>query len=302
MLLTFPNGHVVDVQFDEIAHSYVVAHQLADGQFSDFRPTHGATAPLVVVPKPFIKKWVAKECVNATLELISTQPGIVEQLPQFFEDTENYASKAKDPKTGKTIMTYYRYTKQYPWLKALKGAADAKATEGKELGTWLHSSIENYYRSGRQTLPILTPAVQGMWDSFQMFDQYFKPVPDADGLEFLVYSLNFGYSGQGDFRGVLANKYCIVDWKSTNRSEWNPDGVSIDYFFQLGGLAQAEYERTGKWVDDLAAVNLDKLGEEPRVVFASELGMSPQDAARAYISCFNNYHMVETWDYKFKKR
>ena len=43
-------------------------------------------------------------------------------------------------------------------------------------------------------------------------------------------------------------------------------------------------------------------GGEPRVVWASEFGMSPQDCARAYVSCFNNYHMQETWDYKFKKR
>ena len=78
--------------------------------------------------------------------------------------------------------------------------------------------------------------------------------------------------------------------------------MSVEYFFQVGGLAQAEYERTGVWVEDLGIVNLDKNGEEPRVVWASEFGMSPQDAAIAYVSCFNNYHMINFWDHKWRKR
>jgi hypothetical protein len=61
----------------------------------------------------------------------------------------------------------------------------------------------------------------------------------------------------------------------------NQDGISVEYFFQLGGLAQAEFERTGEWVDDLFVANFSKEGGEPRVIFASEFGMSPQ----AYAGC-----------------
>lgn len=302
MLLTFPNGQVVDVIFDDTAHSYAVRHKLSDGLFSDFRPVNGITAALEVVPKSYLKPWAAKMSTNATLEFLAKNPAIYDTLPQMLQDLEDNKNKVKNPETGKTLITDYRIKKEYPWYSELKNAHKNNSDGSKELGSWLHSAIEQYYKSGRKTLPILTEAVQPMWDGFLLFDNYEKPKGDKDGIEFMVYSLMFGYSGQGDYRGLFRGKNMILDWKTTNRNYSNPDGISTEYFFQVGGLAQAEYERTGKWVDDLGAVNFDKAGGDPRVVLASEFGMAPSDAARAYISCFNNYHMIETWDYKYKKR
>lgn len=299
--LKFPGGQVVDVQFDETAHSYVVRHKLADGQWTDYRPTHGATTPLEVVPKPFLTPWGAKMGVEGLIEEIYNHPDIVDVIAtgQFYQDKEAMETNLRLD-NGKPAMSSYKFKKLYPWYSAAKAAYKEKSKIGKELGTWLHSSIENFYNSDRKTLPILTPEVQGMWDSFIMFDNFFKP--KSEELEFLVYSLQFGYSGQGDFKGWMSGKNCIGDWKSTNRSDTNPDGISVEYFFQVGGLAQAEYERTGKWVDDLFIANFDKKGGEPRVIWASEFGMSPQDCARAYISCFNNYHTIKDWDWKWSRR
>jgi hypothetical protein len=299
--IKFPSGQVVDVQFDDVAHSYVIAHKLADGQFTDTRPTHGITAPLEVVPKGFLTPWGAKEGVEAILEYFYAHPETVEQLPQFYADKKAMDDNERTEK-DKPVMSSYMFKKHYPWFSQAKAAYKEKSKIGKELGTWLHSSIETFYRSNRTTLPIVTPEVEGMWESFCMFDNFFKPTPDADGLEFLVYSLMFGYSGQGDFRGTMNGKTCIGDWKTTNRSDQNQDGISVEYFFQVGGLAQAEYERTGVWVDDLFIANFDKKGGEPRVIWASEFGMSPQDCARAYISCFNNYHTIKEWEYKYLRR
>ena len=300
-VLTFPNGQEVEVQFDEVAHTYVVRHKLHGNVWSDYRPTHGITAPLSVVPKPYLTPWGSKEGVHATLRHFGKNPKLVADIETFFQDLHDYEKKTRT-EDDKPVMSYYRFKKLYPWYSELKSAYKAKAKEGQELGTWLHSSIEEFYLSDRKKLPVITPAVEGMWTSFTLFDNFFKPVPDKDGLEFVVYSLNFGYSGQGDFRGRMNGKTCILDWKSTNRSGFNEDGMSVEYFFQVGGLAQAEYERTGVWVEDLGIVNLDKNGEEPRVVWASEFGMSPQDAAIAYVSCFNNYHMINFWDHKWRKR
>ena len=301
MIINFPGGQVVDVQFDDVAHSYVIAHQLANGEFSDFRPTHGITAPLEVVPKPFLTPWGAKEGVEALTRAFTDDPAIVESLQQFWVDKQAMDDNLRDEK-DKPVMSSYKFKKLYPWFSRAKGAYKEKSKEGKEIGSWLHAAIEQFYKSGRKTLPVLTPDSQPIWDSFIMFDNFFKPIPDDDGLEFLVYSLMFTYSGQGDFRGKMSGKTCIGDWKTTNRSDFNADGISVEYFFQVGGLAQAEYERTGVWVDDLFIANFDKKGGEPRVIWASEFGMSPQDCARAYISCFNNYHTIKEWDYKFSKR
>lgn len=299
--ITFPGGQVVDVQFDDIGHTYVVAHKLADGKFTDTRPTHGATTPLEVVPKPFLTPWGSKMGVEAVIEEFYAHPEIVETLPQFYKDKQAMDDNERDEK-DKPVMSSYKFKKLYPWFSRSKAAYKEKSKVGKEIGTWLHSSIEEFYRSDRQKLPILTGEAEPIWESFTLFDNFFKPVPDEDGLEFLVYSLQFGYSGQGDFRGRMSGKHCIGDWKSTNRSDSNPDGISVEYFFQVGGLAQAEFERTGKWVDDLFIANFDKKGGEPRVVWASEFGASPQDCARAYLSCFNTHHTIKDWDYKWSKR
>lgn len=308
MNIKFPNGQVVDVQFDDVGHSYVVSHQMPNGTFTDTRPIHGITAPLDVVPKPFLTPWGAKEGVDALVGSIHDFPGIAEEIidGSFLKDKLAMDANVRD-ENGKPVMSSYKFKKKYPWYAQAKGAYKEKANIGKELGSWLHSSIENYYRSGRKTLPIITEEVEGMWYSFTMFDNFFKPkftaeLGNQDGLEFLVYSLMFGFSGQGDFHGEMSGKVCIGDWKTTNRSGFSADGISVEYFFQVGGLAQAEFERTGKWVDDLFIANFDKKGGEPRVIWASEFGMSPQDCARAYISCFNNHHTIKEWDYKFGKR
>lgn len=299
--IEFHTGQKVDVVFEEASHTYHVAHYFDDNTLTQYRPTHGVTTPLVVVPKEYLKPWAGKKGVLATLERVLDKPQIIDDLPQFFIDLKAKEDDLRD-ENNKPVMSDYRFRKNYPWYTGLSTAFKLAAGEGQEAGTFIHSAIENYYKSGRKQLPILTPESEPIWGSFIQFDNFFKPTPDADGLEFIVYSLKFGYSGQGDYRGTMSGKTCIGDWKSTNRSKQNADGISVDYFFQLGGLAQAEYERTGVWVDDLFIANFDKKGGEPRVIWASEFGMSPADCARAYISCFMNYHVILDWERKFLKR
>lgn len=300
-ILTFPNGQKVEVEFDEQAHTYVRRFELSGGVWSEFQPTHGITAPLAVVPKEFLKVWAAKESVIATLKRVYDVPKLVDDLEQFFIDLDAKDRGLRTP-DNKPVMSDYRFKKAYPWYSGLSMAHKSKAKESTDIGTWLHSAIEHYYKSDRKDLPIITPGVEPVWQSFITFDNFYKPKADADGLEFIVYSMMFGYSGQGDFRGQMSNKTVILDWKTTNRSYNNPDGISVEYFFQVGGLAHAEFERTGVWVDDVGIVNLDKEGGDPRVIMASEFGMSPRDCGRAYISCFNTYHTVQDWDYKYLKK
>lgn len=301
MIITFPDQHQVDVNFDETAHSYVVSHKLPDGSFTDPLPIHGITAPLAVVPKEYLKPWAAKLAVEGLLDEIRKDPRIAENIEQFFIDKEACDSNERT-EDNKPVMSGYKFAKKYPWLSRAKSAYKTSSNTGKETGTWLHSAIEEFYKSNRKKQPTLDESTSPIWESFTMFDNFFKPKPDKDGLEFIVYSRNHGYSGQGDYRGTMSSKTCIGDWKSTNRTYQNKDGISVEYFFQLGGLAQAEFERTGVWVDDLFIANFDKEGGEPRVIWASEFGMSPADCAKAYINVNNTYHTIQEWEYKFLKR
>ena len=156
MIINFPGGQVVDVQFDEVAHSYVIAHKLANGEFSDFRPTHGITAPLEVVPKPFLTPWGAKEGVEVVVREFHDNPQIVEQLSQFYKDKEAMENNERytDPKSGKDkpVMSSYSFKKLYPWFSKAKAAYKEKSKEGKEIGSWLHSAIETFYKSDRKTV------------------------------------------------------------------------------------------------------------------------------------------------------
>lgn len=299
--IEFHTGQAVDIIFDETEHSYHVAHYMSDGTLTDYKPTHGITAPLETVPKPYLKQWAAKLAVEDLLQQMDDMPGIAEKITsgEFFADKKAMDDNERTA-DNKPVMSAYKFAKKYPWFSKAKTAFKRASDDGKEAGTWIHSAIEKFYLSDRKDLPTLTPEVEFIWDSFTQFDNFFKPKPDE--LEFLVYSLKFGYSGTGDFRGWMNGKSCIGDWKSTNRSRTNPDGISVEYFYQVGGLAQAEFERTGKWVDDLFIANFDKKGGEPRVIWASEIGMSPQDCAKAYISHFNTYHVQKWYEYKYKIR
>ena len=121
--LKFPGGQVVSVEFDDVAHSYVIAHKLADGQFTDTRPTHGATAPLEVVPKPFLTPWGAKMGVEAMVEIFHDQPQIVEQLPQFYIDKKAMDENERfvnDKGKDSPVMSTYKFKKLYDvwWIYA----------------------------------------------------------------------------------------------------------------------------------------------------------------------------------------
>lgn len=286
----------VRVEFNEKQHSYWVAKQFKDGTWSESAPKHGVTTPLSkTVDKPFIAPWVAKLSVHEVLRFAHDNPNIVDQVPQMFSDLDLLDNEMVD-ESGRKVMSYYKFVHKYPWLGKLKSTYKDASTEGKDLGSWIHTAIENFYNA--EALPVITAGTKGMWESFQMFNNLYKP--SVDQVEFVVYSPSYDYSGKGDFRGSMNGKTCIGDWKSTNRSKSNEDGVSFDNFFQLGGLAQAEFERTGEWVQDVFIANFDKKGEEPIVIWASDFGMATEDCAKAYIAHLMAYKTQTFWEYKFK--
>lgn len=283
----------VRISYDDKNHSYVKALRFPDGSYTDWQPTHGITAPLKLVPKEFLMPWAAKLSAYAALEWLVRNPAATGDVQTMLADVAAGVDK-KDR---------WAFTKRHgKWLTPIKTAYRKSSQDGKDTGHWLHSAIEQFYNTNRGYKPSLTAGSveQKLWKSFVEFDNFWKPTVDA--TEFFVYSKLFGYSGQGDMKGTMSGKKVIGDWKTTNRSEWNADGIDIEYFLQLGGLSQAEYEATGEWPDDVFIANFDKEGNEPRVCWASDFGMSPLDAAKAYIAFHNCYHLLEWWDYKFAKK
>lgn len=283
----------VRISYDDANHSYVKSLRFPDGEYTDWEPTHGITTPLKMIPKDFLMPWAAKLTAYAALEWFLTHENMAPEVMAMLDDVA----------LGKDKTERWPFTKKYgKWLTPIKAAYKKSSQKGKDDGHWIHEAIELFYNSNRTTSPIVSPdTVEGrMWYSFTEFDNFWKP--QVEQTEFFVYSKLFGYSGQGDMKGVMSGKRVILDWKSTNRSDFNREGIDVEYFFQLGGLAQAEYERTGSWPDDVGIANFDKEGGQPIVVMASEFGMSPLDAAKAYVSVHNVYHTWQLWGYKFEKR
>lgn len=288
-------GGDVKISFEENkrtgTHSYVKALKFPDGTYTDWQPTHGITAPLEMVPKPYLMPWASKLGVHAALEYAASRPHLADEILQCLQDIENELDKTDA----------WAFKKKYgKWLSPLKSAYRNASQEGKNMGTWLHGAVETWYNTDRGQEPILDPSVQPMWTCFREFDNYYKPKVEA--TEFFVYSKLFGYSGQGDMKGELNGKQVIADWKTSNRSSYNKEGIEVTNFYQLGGLAQAQFEEFNEWVDDLVIVNIDKKGGEPAVVFASDFGMSVQDAAKAYIGVHNAYHTLRVWENKYSKK
>lgn len=290
--LTYPDGSVFGIDFADVGHAYNVCVKTKDGSWTQPVPTHGVTTPLSkTVDKPFIAPWVAKISVHEVLAWCYNNPSRLAEVPQMFADLERMEAKDKS-------MTYYKFTKTYPWLKNLKATYKNSAQEGRDDGDWFHHTVQKFLNDG--TNPTTDPKTALMWKSFIEFYNFYKP--KTDSTEFLVYSRTWGYSGAGDWRGEINGKYVILDWKTTNRSDSNKDGISFDNFYQLGGLAQAEYERTGKWVDDVGIVNIDKEGGEAVIIMGSDWGMSPEECAKRYITHLAAYKQQVSDDYKFGKR
>lgn len=302
MEIKYKDGRTFKTEFfSGPGHNYQVSTMFEDGTWSEPVPTHGVTTPLDrTVSKPFIKPWVAKVTSRVALETIKDMGLTVAELSEFLQKLDDFENEVVDPATGRTKVTYYHMKKHYPWYFEIKQAADRAAEDGKTAGTWLHENIQKFYESDRKHEPLLDPSTRGMWESFLKFDNMYKPKMGRS--EFMVYSANFHYSGTADGEGVMSGKKFICDYKSTNRSKQNPMGITYENFYQLGGLAQAEFERTGEWPDDVCIINISKEGDDPIVLWASDWGMSPKELARRYIAAnLVPYKNQVADEYKFMK-
>lgn len=296
--IKYRDGYAVRIEFGEKEHSYNVSHQFEDGTWTGFTPTHGVTTPLTkTVDKPFLAPWIAKMTAQEAVQAMADYDLDAQKAEEFIKDLFDLENETLDAR-GRKVMTQYRFRGKYPWFTEIKQAYKNASAAGKEAGTWLHKAVEEYHLSGRKTVPTLTPETEGMWNSFIKFDNLHKP--KVEESEFIVYSRIYNYSGMGDVKGTMNGKTFIGDYKTTNRSEFSKMGISYDNFYQLGGLAQAEFERTGEWPDDVCIINIDKGGEDPIVVWGSDWGMSPEELARRYIAHLVAYKCQVADEYKFK--
>jgi hypothetical protein len=77
--------------------------------------------------------------------------------------------------------------------------------------------------------------IESVASAFEAFMKDWKP--EITNIEMVLYSKQFNFAGTTDFVARIGGKLVIGDWKTTNTSRYNPDGIYSSYFAQLGPTA-----------------------------------------------------------------
>ncbi len=111
----------------------------------------------------------------------------------------------------------------------------------------------------------------------------------------------YDYAGQADYICEVDGKLVVADWKTTNTSTYNPDGIYASYFAQLGAYSLAYEEMTGKEVKELYVVNLPKSGGEYKLKRLEDIGLTKHDAQAYFLTLRQAYELNKTFDWSLKK-
>lgn len=253
----------IDIEFKETGHKYLVKRKIGD-VWLEAKPTMGVTTYCGAMAKDFLAPWAAKLAAEYMAKNVS-------------------GSDASRIDTAK---------------KQFKEAAEAGARAGK-LG---HAYVEALLKEQKITLPSDPEAlkvVESVKNAFDAFMEDWKP--KTVQIEALLYSKLYDYAGQADFICEIGGKLVVADWKTTNTSTYNPDGIYASYFAQLGAYSLAYEEMTGKEVDELYVVNLPKDGSSYKLKRLEDIGKTKWDAQAYFLMLRQAFEIDKEFNYSLKK-
>lgn len=195
--------------------------------------------------------------------------------------------------------------------------------KGCDIGTLVHDTIEQFVTADRDGVPfdeatmlnteyyIKSQGFNGESDpaevaafteqapkdvemaklAFSRFVEWWRATkPVLLGAEDLIFSKEHGYCGTFDALLEIDGKVVLADWKTSNasKSAGAPQGVYYDHFIQSAAYAAAWEEMGNCKIDDMLIVSCRKDGGFDRV-FASEIGLSMDEAMRWWKSVLNCY-------------
>jgi hypothetical protein len=175
-------------------------------------------------------------------------------------------------------------------------ASYRKMNQGADIGTLVHSAIEDYVRGNFRKLDESGFTGEEMVvaiAAFNSFQTWWEATsPKLLGSEQMVYSNELDYSGAYDGLLEIDGKIILADWKTSNASAsaGAPQGAYYSYFAQSAAYALALKEMTGQKVDDLLVVSCRKDGKFD-TVYLSDLGFTVAEAVaywRAIVTCYRS--------------
>jgi hypothetical protein len=116
-----------------------------------------------------------------------------------------------------------------------------------------------------------------------------------------MYSLVHDFSGTDDRLCKINGKTVLIDYKTANRSYYNPDGIYASNFAQLGGQAILVEEQFGIEVEDAAIVNFAKDSKEYKMRSLTDLNLTMIDAKLYFLACHGLYKLNQLVEWRLGK-
>lgn len=246
--------------FEDKGHKYTVSHKV-DEVWGTPVPVTGVTTVCSVISKDALVQWSANEASAYFVNNLKT-----------LDDLALIASEAKN-------------------------AHRKKADLGKAHGSVGHALVEKLLK-GQPIDKILSDEARSVQTAFLKWQEDFKP--EVLQNEYPFYSLTSNYAGTCDLIANINDKLTLVDFKTTNRSRYNPDGIYAENFCQLGGYLIGLEEMLGLEFEEAMIVNLPKDGTEYAVRSLSDIGLTMTDAKLYFRNALGLYELNKTFNWKVK--
>jgi hypothetical protein len=241
----------VRLEFGESDHRYLVSKLIKDDVWTEPSPVLGVTSVMGVVAKPALMTYPMNKAIEF-LKALNTKP--------TEEDFRN-----------------------------ARRAHIEHSNAGKKAGKVGHALVEALLLNKPTTMPTDKTEreyAESVATAFESWKTDFKP--EIISTEEAVYSLSHDFAGTFDLMAKIDGKITLLDFKTTNPSYYNPDGIYAEYFGQLGGYLVA-YEEQGGKVDQAMVVNLPKDGSEYKVKSLEDINKTITDAKVYFLSALGLY-------------
>lgn len=260
-MLVYPD---VELTFIEDSHRYLVSFKIGN-DWTTPKPTTGTTTYCGALSKDFLGPWAAKLAAE-------------------------YALAHKGTQSDAMVLDEAK--------KQFKLAADVGARAGK-LG---HLYVEAKLNGRKVTMPKNEADLKVVESVASAFEAFMGDwLPENMEAEKVLYSKVHDYAGTADLVCKIKDKLVILDWKTTNTSRYNPDGIYATYFAQLGAYSLAYEEMTGEKVDELWVVNLPKNGGEYKLRRLEDIGLTKSDCQAYFLALKQAYELNKLFEWRMVK-
>lgn len=250
----------IKLEFGETGHRYTVSKKVGDDLWTPPEPVVGTTTVTSVISKPALMLWPLREAISYL---------------------EQYKGQPIDKKL----------------LDVAYAAHKRKSQAGKDAGTVGHALVESLLLDKEYEVPeAQKDEAKSVKNAFELWREDFAP--EVLYTEQKFYSQKHDFAGTCDLVANVGGKLTIIDFKTTNPSYYNPDGIYGEYFAQLGAYTLGLEEMLGIEIEEAEIVNLPKNGKEYKVKSLSDLGMSLIDAKAYFLYCLGLYKLNKDFQWK----